>query len=513
MLCKEDYTYLAEKGIEKERVEELIQTIQAGQKFLKLEKPTTIGDGILKHEPAEVQKYIDLYDASYQELDCMKFVPASGAATRMFHRMIFLRDQYKGKIEEFIEVSAQRGFYSVKNSFDNLQKFAFYPELFRRFFRRGTNLERLVRKNDYKKVASMLLGKKGLNYAQLPKAMILFHKYPGHARTAFEEHLQEAAMYCQDKNGKAHLHFTIDPRFQKQFEKREKLAYKNFLKEAGAKMHIEYSQQYPTTDSITLDENGEILRDKEGMPVLRPGGHGALLNNLNTLDADMIFVKNIDNVAPDNTKHETVKYKKLLGGIMIELREQVFEYLRILDKHPDDARLGEIEIFVKEKFGLTEIPTESASKKRCLKKFLNRPIRICGMVENTGEPGGGPFWVKDKKGRNSLQIVEKAQINFSNKAQAAIVDDATHFNPVDMVCCVRDYKGKSFDLKKFRNDKAGFVVKKNHQGSSVFSYELPGLWNGAMAEWITLFVEVPLISFNPVKEVNDLLRMEHQTAK
>ncbi|MFO7791341.1 MAG: DUF4301 family protein [Bacteroidota bacterium] len=515
MFTKKDIAFLKEKGINPERLEEQIREIKAGKKYLDVDRPATSEDGIYVASKEEVEEFINLYEEKQPHLKVTKFVPASGAATRMFKRLAHLRDHYKGNMDEFIEVSSEKDFYSLKHTFENLNKFAFYPELFKRFFRRGQNLERILRKNEYNKVARMILSKRGLNYRNIPKALVLFHKYPGHVRTAFEEHLVEGKIYCRSKDNEVNIHLTIRNKFRPLFEKRFNYARKHFLDDKEVKFNLEFSEQSESTSSIALTEKNKLLRDKDKNLVLRPGGHGALIYNLNSIDSDMIFIKNIDNVAPDTIKHETVRYKKFLGGVLYSYQDRIFEILKRLNKSPlpEGKEWKEICDFVENELHFTCKEKDKARAVAEMKFYLNRPIRVCGMVPNASEPGGGPFWCNEKDGSQSLQIVEKDQIDIENDKNLEMFESSTHFNPVDIVCSTKDYNGNKFNLLNYRDEDSGMVVEKTELGQPIKSYEMPGLWNGGMSKWITIFAEVPSITFNPVKELNDLLRMEHQTAK
>ncbi len=515
MLSKKDINFLKENDINPRRIEKQIETIKSGKTYLDVDRPATAEDGIYVASKEEIDDYVRRYEEIQPSLKVTKFVPASGAATRMFRRMAHLRDHYKGDMDDFLQVTSEKDFYSLKNTFDNLEKFAFYPELFKRFFRRGQSLEKILRKNEYGKVARMLLSKRGLNYLNIPKALVLFHKYPGHARTAFEEHLVEGKIYCKSKDNVVNIHFTIQGKHQRMFEKRFSYALKHFLKNDDVDFQLGFSEQSEATSSIAINKKGKLVRDKSKLPVLRPGGHGALIYNLNALEADIIFIKNVDNVAPDTIKHETVRYKKFLGGVLYSLRTRVFEILERLDQTPapEGDEWQEIMDFVENKLYYKCKSTDKSKAIAEIKLFLNRPMRVCGMVQNTSEPGGGPFWVKGKNGRKSLQIVEKNQINLDDEHINDLFEDSTHFNPVDIVCSIKDYKGNKFNLLNYRDEESGLVIEKTWEGKPIKSYEMPGLWNGGMSNWLTVFVEVPLITFNPVKELNDLLRMQHQTAK
>jgi hypothetical protein len=342
----------------------------------------------------------------------------------------------------------------------------------------------------------------------------MFHKYSGYSRTAFEEHLMEGIMYCLSKDNKVNIHFTIPNESEKLFEKQFRRAKKTFLSDNDVKFNIDYSEQSESTCSIALKENGKLLHDKDKKLVLRPGGHGALLENLNELKWDVIFIKNIDNVSPDSIKSDNVNYSKLLGGCLMDVRERVFEILKRLDKKdvPDGDEWNEIISFVKGILPSIEILDKKKDAIAQIKFLLNRPIRVCAMVENTSEPGGGPFWVKKENGNVCLQIVEKSQINIEDENQLDKFEDSTHFNPVDIVCCIKDYKGEKFNLLDFRDENTGLVVDKTYNGKKIKSWELPGLWNGGMSDWLSIFIELPIATFNPVKEMNDLLRVQHQSS-
>jgi len=376
-------------------------------------------------------------------------------------------------------------------------------------------LDTLLATGQYQELFSYLLTPRGLNYANLPKGLIQFHRYADHTRTPFEEHLVEAASYTQDAAQIARVHFTVSPEHQTVIAAyiRQRLPR---YEQNGCSYDITYSVQKPSTDTIAVDHDNRPFRDVNGSLVFRPGGHGALLENLNDLKGDIIFVKNIDNVVPDHLKTDTYRYKKALSGYLITLQDELFKHVgRLQQALLDPLALAEAYTFAREKLFLhpsQDLLQANASAQRAfLLQKLNRPIRVCGMVRNTGEPGGGPFWVQDQPGAISLQIVESSQVNMKSPEQRAIWQSATHFNPVDLVCGVRDCQGQVFDLHRFSDPATGFISIKSKDGRELRALELPGLWNGAMAEWNTVFVEVPLSTFNPVKTVYDLLRPEHQS--
>jgi hypothetical protein len=360
----------------------------------------------------------------------------------------------------------------------------------------------------------MILDHGGLNYSNLPKGLILFHDYPEGARTAAEEHLVEAISYARDRQGVARIHFTISPEHKEKFTELFNRIVGPYEQRYGTRLEITWSHQEPSTDTLAVDENNLPFRNPDGSLLFRPGGHGALLGNLNRLDADIIFIKNIDNIVPDRLKPETFLYKKVIGGFLLEMRGKVFEFLGKAEAGIiTEEEISEMASFCMKKLSLPLLPDfdelSQSQKLHFLTHALDRPMRVCGMVRNEGEPGGGPFWVRDRNNHVSLQIIESSQVNQGDAAQLAIMQSSTHFNPVDIVCCIRNYKGRTFDLKRFVDENTGFISLKSSGGRNLKAQELPGLWNGAMAGWITVFVDVPVSTFNPVKTVNDLLRAEH----
>ena len=413
-----DRKQLADRGTEEKQAIAQLEQFRKGFPYMEADRPCTAGDGIKVFTAEEAERYAGLYEQVVNELEVVKFVPASGAATRMF----------EGLHEDA----------AAKRFLDSLDKFAFGED-----FPAG-NIEGVA------------------EYANLPKALLKFHRYEDGGRTVLEEHLAEAGSYAKGKGGKARLHFTLSPHHMEKVRAFVKALQGRYEKELNVRYEISYSRQEPATDAIAVNPDNTPFRDEGGRLVFRPGGHGALLQNLNGIDADIIFIKNIDNVQPDRLKEESILYKKALAGYLLELRRELSD---------------------------------------------DRPVRVCGMVRNEGEPGGGPFWVK---GQESLQIVEKSQIS-DDDDQQRILASATHFNPVDLVCAVRNKKRRKYDLRQFTDPETGFISEKTITGKPVRAIELPGLWNGAMARWHTVFVQVPLSTFSPVKTVFDLLKPEHRT--
>ena len=499
MLSEKDLKQIAQKGITQEQIENQLNEFKTGFPFLKLEAAASISRGIIAPDVQARQQYEEAwkqYKAAGKRV--VKFVPASGAASRMFKNMFaFVDADYDVPTTDF-----------EKKYFDQIEKFAFYDALDAVCQKNeGKGIKELIAAGNYKAVAANMLKAEGLNYGQLPKGLLLFHKYPEEARTPMEEHLVEGALYAAS-NGEAHVHFTVSHEHMELFKAKVAEKADTFAKKYGIKYDITFSEQKPSTDTVAANADNTPFRNDDGSLLFRPGGHGALIENLNEIEADVIFIKNIDNVVPDRLKPETVEWKQVIAGVLVTLQKKAFEYLRILDAGASDAQLAEIAKFVSE-----NLCTDAKNNKvdaDYLRTKLNRPMRVCGVVKNVGEPGGGPFLTYNQDGTVSLQILESSQIDTNNEAYMKMFTQGTHFNPVDLVCAVKDYKGQPFDLPKFVDKTTGFISSKSKSGKELRALELPGLWNGAMSNWSTVFVEVPLGTFNPVKTVNDLLRDQHQ---
>jgi hypothetical protein len=503
MLRETDLAQLQNKGISISKVEEQLNAFKTDFPFLKIIKPATPDSGIKVLVTNEVEKLKILWNETLAKgVDVLKFVPASGAASRMFKDLF-----------EFIEGNSEVPSKPAEIKFFNeIDKFAFYEKLSETCKKNtGSNIEELISHGAFKIITKQLLTSEGLNYGYLPKGLLLFHSYADGKRTPLEEHLAEGAMYAADHNKIVKIHFTVSAEHRILFEKLVSEIKETYEKKFGVKYSISFSEQKPSTDTIAADHENEPFREN-GELVFRPGGHGALIENLNDLEADVIFIKNIDNIVPDKLKDITVTYKKVIAGLLIQLQQQSFTYLKELEnKDIADNRLEEIALFCeKELLNLPERKLKGQELRAYLIKKLNRPIRVCGMVKNTGEPGGGPFLTVNSDSTVSLQILESSQINLADPAEKEKMMQSTHFNPVDLVCGVRDYKGEKFDLLKYVDKNTGFISIKSKNGKELKALELPGLWNGAMSDWNTVFVEVPIETFNPVKTVNDLLRPEHQ---
>lgn len=507
MLTHEDKELLAKKGISEEKIAEQLACFEKGFPFLKLSAAASVENGgIMKAEAKDFERYLAAWNAYKDgEKKIVKFVPASGAASRMFKNMFeFLGADYDKPTTDF-----------EKKFFDHIHDFAFYNDLNAACMdNTGKNIDALLSEQNYKAIVSNLLEAAGLNYGALPKGLLKFHRYADGVRTPLEEHLVEGALYAAGKTGKVNIHFTVSTEHRALFEKLVAAKVGEYEAKYGAKYHISFSEQKSSTDTVAADMENKPFRDKDGKLLFRPGGHGALIENLNDLDADIVFIKNIDNVVPDRLKADTVIYKKLLAGVLVTLQKQAFEYLELLDSgHYSHEQLETIIRFVQQQLrcrrtDLKEL--EDADLVIYLRKKLNRPMRVCGMVKNVGEPGGGPFLAYNPDGTISLQILESSQIDMNDPEKKAMFEKGTHFNPVDLVCAIRDYKGRKFNLLEHVDKATGFISYKSKNGKDLKALELPGLWNGSMSDWNTVFVEVPLSTFNPVKTVNDLLREQHQ---
>ena len=506
-----DFIEIYNRKIDIKTLENQFAILRNGLPKIHLERAARINDGITAMSAEEAVYHANYFDEKSKNLKLKKFVPASGAASRMFKFLSeFLNDfKYNGEtINAYINRKEDKDlpvFLVAK------EKFPFYNEVLE--VAKNSSLDYKKSGNDAKNYAFIktMLSSKHFDFANKPKGVLPFHKYATHTATAIEEHLIECAIYAVSNN-KSNLHFTVSEEHQHNFEEIVDQIKPKIEKQFNLEINVKYSYQDKATDVVAVDLNGNPFRDEDDKLVFRPGGHGALIANLNNLNADIVFIKNIDNVIQNRT--ETVAlYKKALAGILIQFQETIFNYLKLLDNESvSNENLNEIVTFLVNKLNISVTDEFSKytkeSKVDYLQNVLNRPIRVCGMVKNEGEPGGGPFWVRDKKGNVSLQIIEASQVESD---QQKTLESATHFNPVDLVCGTKNYQGQNFDLTKFVDKNTGFIVEKNKNGKALKAYELPGLWNGAMAKWLTIFVEVPLITFNPVKTVNDLLKPTHQS--
>ena len=495
MLTQDDRDFLAKKGISEEKLNAQLECFKTGFPWLKLAGAASAKNGITIPTDTEKKEYLAAWDEYLEGSGkVLKFVPASGAASRMFKNLF-----------EYLDNEEKTDFINKFES--NLCKFAFIDDLKEAIAKNGGE-------ENLKTAIATLLGDEGLSYGKLPKGLLKFHKYEDGARTPVEEHLVEGALYAGGKQGNVNVHFTVSPEHRPLFEALVEKVAPKYEEKFGVKYSIGFSEQKSSTDTVAANPDNTPFRGKDGKILFRPGGHGALIENLNELDADIIFIKNIDNVVPDRLKTETVEYKKLIAGVLVSKQKKAFKYLELLESgkytHPE---LEEIIRFLRDELScrnpeLKEL--EDAELAIYLKSKLNRPMRVCGMVKNVGEPGGGPFMAYNQDGTISLQILESSQIDTNNEEYMQMFQNGTHFNPVDLVCAVKDYRGNKFDLTKHVDSLTGFISSKSKDGKELKALELPGLWNGAMSDWNTIFVEVSLGTFNPVKTVNDLLREQHQ---
>jgi len=491
MFSKDELKQIEEKGSSLEKIKHQLSQFKTGFAMPEIVAPATPYRGIKLLSKDEQFSCVNRY--SQFQGDVCKFVPASGAATRMF------KDLYEG-INGARANNGQTANSPIKKFLKEVDKYPFYKEL--------SEHVNIIEASE-KEVLEALLLKDGMGYGNLPKGLIKFHKYRDRARTAFEEQICEASKYAINSQGVAKLVISVSPEHLSLFNKilEDNLSY--FEKHYRCKFEISYTVQKPSTDTIAVDMDNNPIKDLNGKLVFRPAGHGALIENINDIDYDLVIIKNIDNVAMEKYTIDTVWWKKVLSGYLLDIQETIFSYLRALEGEKNEELISEIKHFIKTVLCIDLPAVPEQIETAFLKSRLNRPLRVCGMVKNLGEPGGGPFLVKDADGAVTLQILEGAQIDMNNDLTKEIVEQSTHFNPVDLVCAFKDYKGHKFDLPRYVDPETGFISVKSIEGVSVKALELPGLWNGAMSRWNTIFVEVPITTFTPVKTVFDLLRPEH----
>lgn len=505
MLNQEDLKLLEAKGITPEMLEQQINRFKSGFPYLKVKSVATVGDGILRLTEDDINRYINLWNNRLAEgCKVVKFVPASGAASRMFKNLF-----------EFVSSGRQTPETDFeKKFFAGIKNFAFYEALNESCIKKhGKDIDALMNENHHVEVVKCLITNDGLDYGSLPKGLLLFHKTEGTIHTPVEEHLEEGAQYAKDKNGIVNIHFTVSPEHRGAFKELIDARIEGVEKEWGVKYDISMSEQKSSTDTVAVTMDNVPYREN-GKLVFRPAGHGALIENLNDIDADVVFVKNIDNVVPRKLRDITVTFKQVIGGVLVEVQNKIAEYAKMLESgkyNMDQVR--EVIAFMHDvlctRYDNTKKLEDSELVVYLLKK-LHRPIRVCGVVKNDGEPGGGPYIAYNSDGTSSPQIMESAQFDKNNPDAVAMIKNGSHFNPVDLVCYVKDVDGTHFDLKKFVDPDTGLISEKSKSGVTIKALELPGLWNGSMSDWNTVFVEVPIETFNPVKTVNDLLRPQHQ---
>lgn len=502
MITKEDLQILSEKKITKEMAESQLERFKQGFPYLTLISAANPGNGVVVlGEDEEIRAEARWHAYLANGGDVEKFVPASGAASRMFKSLFAFAD---GDTDEVKEGS------DIDKLIKDIKKLPFYDELNRTTVRLyAKSVEEMLDLNRNREVIRAIISPEGMNYGNLPKGLLSFHKYSDNSvRTPLEEQIYEGAQTAVT-GGKAKLHFTVSTAHRKLFENKIKEVLPAIESKTGVKFDISLSEQKPSTDTLAANADNTPFRDDSGKIVTRPGGHGALIENLNDIDSTVIFIKNIDNVVPDSLRESTVKYKKILAGVLIEIHDRISLYLDELAKGASEDMIEEMKQFCIKQLSLTP-DKDCKDIKEWLVKHFNRPLRVCGMVRNEGEPGGGPYIAVNRDGSSSPQILESTQIDMNNPEYVAMMKEATHFNPVDLVCYVKNVEGKKFNLPEYVDHNTGFISSKSQQGRELKALELPGLWNGAMSDWTTVFVEVPASTFNPVKVVNDLLRPAHQ---
>ena len=506
MLTEKDQQLIENKGITASMIDEQIKRFENGFPRLRIHSVATAGKGIMRLNDKDLAHFIKVWRESQQEgVTIEKFVPASGAASRMFKNMFAFTTSGRTAPETDFE----------KTYFNGITHFAFYASLNKaceNLYK--ANIPKLIEQGQYVEIVKAMLDGNGLNYGFLPKALLQFHKAAGGGvHTSLEEHLEEGAQYAANSKREVNIHFTVSPEHRKAFDKMLKSKLATMEQVWGVKYNVTMSEQKQSTDTIAVNLDNTPYRNDAGDLLFRPAGHGALIENLNERDADVVFVKNIDNVVPLKLRNTTVRYKKAIGGYLIDVQRHIAKHLDTLDKGAKPNDLKSILKFVENRLCTHNEATASMSDEELatyLRGKLNRPIRVCGMVLNEGEPGGGPYLAYNSDGSYSPQILEAAQIDENDPAAVELMKSGTHFNPVDLVCYIKDYKGNKFDLKKFIDADTGLISMKSTGGVEIKALELPGLWNGSMSDWNTIFVEVPIETFNPVKTVNDLLRPQHQ---
>ncbi|HDS06483.1 MAG TPA: DUF4301 family protein [Bacteroides sp.] len=503
MFNQKDLQQIQRRGIPIDEINRQIKCFKSGFPPADITMPAKPGKGIMCLTDGDEQHYLDVFRQNAPDFRIMRFIPASGAATRMFKSLYAALEnlEHLSPADQENWVNGEPG---IRQFFEQLPAYPFYEDL------------EAVPRSTPAEILTQILDEPGLGYGNKPKGLLKFHKYSKRERrTSFEEHVREAAMYCASRKDKLSLHLTVSADHLEGFRAEAAEIVPKIEKETGLLVNVDFSFQKPETDTLAVNLENKPFRNEDGSLLFRPGGHGALIRNLDALDSDIIFISNIDNVAPDRLKGIRVRYKQVIGGILLEVRSKIFYYMRQLtgDERVQKTKLDSMVAFLRDRIGVA-VPDQldswdAAELKQWLIRTLDRPVRVCGMVRNEGEPGGGPFYVRSESGEISLQIVEASQIDLDDPEKAAILKQSTHFNPVDLVCSTRDFRGEKYQLTRFVDPSTGFISEKSLGGKPLKALERPGLWNGAMARWLTLFVEVPVETFSPVKTVFDLMREEH----
>lgn len=508
MLNESDLLTLSARGITPEQLQSQLNLFKSGFPWLTIKNAARPGDGITVLTPEEEEAAVERWKTFLADGGTVtKFVPASGAASRMFKALFSFVD---GDADTAPEGS------DVAKLLERIHDVAFFPELDAVMHRlHGKSVDELLSEGKQKEVISGIISPEGLNYGNLPKGLLTFHRAEGGTtRTPLEEQMMEGAQSAREANGTVNLHLTVSGSHREAFAAKIAEAIPAIEEKMGVKFNVGMSEQLASTDTVAANEDNTLFRDDKGQLVFRPGGHGALIRNLNDIDSDVVFIKNIDNVVPDALRGATLHYKMVIAGYLMELHDKIVKYTSMIDSRSySEEDLNRVSEFLRSAFSysaheMTDLHGEDLAV--WLRATLERPIRVCGMVKNEGEPGGGPYIAQNPDGSFSTQILESTQIDLSKEENREMMSQATHFNPVDLVCYIKSTSGQKFDLTRYVDPMTGFISSKSYQGRSLKALELPGLWNGAMSGWLTAFVEVPVATFNPVKTVNDLLRPQHQ---
>ena len=517
ILQRSDRVDLARRGIGQAEVARQLGFFARPPAWVTLDGPCTPGDGITQIGVGDAARFTRAFEAARLVGRCGKFVPASGAANRMFTALISARDRVNPMTRDALVLAAEAGDADARQALvfgENVQRFAFFPSLASAMADAGLDATTLAASGSYTQLVEYLVDGIGLGYAARPKGLLDFHVTAGESRTPLEEHLIEAAAYIGDATGLCRVHITVSVDHLAQFEAAVEEARQNHEDRLGIRFEVSLSVQATSSDTVAADLDNTPLRDAQGRLVFRPGGHGALLDNLNNLNGDVVFVKNVDNVAPEQLNGPTVQWKRVLGGCLVTVQQEVRRHMKALHRGDGEAAVVAALAFLHDTCGEEPPPVLAGGSWTARRDFavehLDRPLRVCGMVPNQGEPGGGPFWVRGARGERLRQIVETVQIDAGAREQMDMLAAATHFNPVDLVCGLRNWRDEPFDLRRFADPNSVFISKKSYAGRPVKALEHPGLWNGGMARWLSLFIEVPPETFNPVKTVNDLLGPQHR---
>lgn len=513
-----DLERAAEHGLGTDELERQLALLAAPPSSIELDRPCTVGDGVQQLDDTKESTLLAAQASAVASGRATYFVPSSGAASRMFKSLLAVRDRGPVDRATLAAKSDDEEAKAALRFFDGARRFAFAENLARVLAERGLGLDECLEQGAVSPVLDALLEANGLAYPRMPKGLLPFHSYDGNEnRTAFDEHLVESFAVAADEAGATRLHFTVSPDHREAFEHRARQSGDSLGGKLGARFDIGFSTQKPSTDTVAVNPDGTPFRGEDGELLFRPGGHGSLIANLADLaeqGVDLLFVKNIDNVVHDDWRAPVVHWRRMLAGRLVVLQDRLFGALRALEEDADRAAAVEdARAVLATELGQSVPGADASDLDRAgaaLHAALHRPTRVCAVLRAEGDPGGGPFWVRESDGSRSPQIVETAQIDPSAADQRAAQERATHFSPADMVLGVRDHRGRPFDLLRHVDPEAVFIAEKSSGGRPLRALEHPGLWNGGMSKWNTLFVEVPPEIFQPVKALTDLLAPAHQ---